>query len=145
MTKIREIEKRDLKRVQEIEEAIFQKPWSLENLGYYLNHDHYYGYVAEEQDTLSGFIFLSVSDQVEVDQIAVSKEKRNRGIGGQLLEKIDEVAQKEKVEKAYLEVRSSNEPAISLYENFGFQKIALRKNYYDNPPEDAVLYQKEIQ
>lgn len=70
--------------------------------------------------------------------IVVKKNKRNLGIGSQLLEEILQLAQKLNVKTITLEVNEKNEPAIKLYQKYGFEKIGLRKKYYNNQ-DDAII------
>ena len=67
---------------------------------------------------------------------------RGRGYGRLLMERLLREAEEENVEDITLEVRASNAPAIALYEAYGFQKEAVRKNYYSGPTEDALIYWK---
>lgn len=70
--------------------------------------------------------------------IVVKKNKRNLGIGSQLLEEILKLAQKLKIKTITLEVNEKNELAIKLYQKYGFEKIGLRKKYYNNQ-DDAII------
>ena len=78
----------------------------------------------------------------ELMRIAVHGACRGRGYGRLLMERLLREAEEENVEDITLEVRASNAPAIALYEAYGFQKEAVRKNYYSGPTEDALIYWK---
>lgn len=81
-----------------------------------------------------------VVDEATIVNIAVSPEWRRKKIGERLLVALLELAKSKGANKVTLEVRCSNEAAIKLYEKFGFTMIAMRKNYYQNPVEDAYVY-----
>jgi ribosomal-protein-alanine N-acetyltransferase len=86
-----------------------------------------------------GYLFVTqVMDTADIGNIAVSPEFRRQGIASLLLD----TALNGMDADVFLEVRHSNTPAIALYEKYGFQPIGIRKNYYDNPREDAILMQK---
>ena len=78
-----------------------------------------------------------VADEAELLKICVVAEWRNRGIAEKMLWGLLEKMREEGAAACFLEVRSKNSPAISLYEKLGFEKIALRKDYY--PDDDAVV------
>ena len=105
-----------------------------------LDHQDVEVWVALQGGDLLGYVVLQCSgDEAELINIAVRKGKRKLGIGSALLSKTVDVAVGLDVKKLFLEVRSSNQQAISLYERFGFDQVGMRKNYYSNPREDAQI------
>ncbi len=80
----------------------------------------------------------------EILNIGVKKECQKQGIGQRLLEECINTLREIQVENLLLEVRASNLSARSLYEKSGFQQIAVRKEYYHQPIEDAIIYQKYL-
>ena len=92
-----------------------------------------------EDGALLGYAVLStVLDEGNLDNIAVAPEARRRGIADALLSALTAFG-REHLACLMLEVRSSNAPAIALYEKHGFAAVGRRKNYYELPKEDAVL------
>lgn len=92
-----------------------------------------------EDGTLLGYAVLStVLDEGNLDNIAVAPEARRNGIADALLSALTAFG-REHLSRLMLEVRSSNAPAIALYEKHGFAAVGRRKNYYDAPREDAIL------
>ena len=86
-----------------------------------------------------GYAVLSVIlDEGNLDNIAVARPARRRGVGDALLSVLTGFG-REHLACLMLEVRASNAPAIALYEKHGFAAVGRRKNYYDAPREDAVL------
>lgn len=89
---------------------------------------------------IAGYIVARESaGELHINNVAVRDQYRRRGIGLALLGRIIDEAKRLSVTTAFLEVRSSNFPAQSLYEKCGFKAIARRANYYTDPREDAVV------
>jgi len=88
----------------------------------------------------TGFaVVRQVGDDGELLQIAVDSSARRCGIGDSLMAAILEYAADNVLPSVFLEVRSSNSAAIGLYEKHGFKPVRTRKDYYDDPTEDAVV------
>jgi ribosomal-protein-alanine N-acetyltransferase len=101
--------------------------------------------VAEAADQVIAFLVARhVSREWELENIAVEPVSRRTGLGRQLLGSLIQHARETKSEAVFLEVRASNLPAQTLYENAGFVQTGVRKNYYANRAEDAVLYRLEL-
>ena len=89
---------------------------------------------------VAGYSVLRVlAPEAEVEDICVSEDMRKLGIGRCLLEHMISVAGEKGAENIYLEVRSKNEAAIGLYKKMGFQDSYVRKGYYRDPVDDAVI------
>ena len=92
-----------------------------------------------EDGSILGYAVLSVIlDEGNLDNIAVAPAARRQGVADALLSALIGFG-REHLAVLMLEVRSSNAPAIALYEKYGFDVVGRRKNYYDAPREDAVL------
>lgn len=85
-----------------------------------------------------------VADELHVNNIAVRPTYRRKGIGGALLKRVLDVGALVGAGMAVLEVRDSNKSAQALYEHYGFQVAGRRKDYYSNPPEDALIMRMDI-
>lgn len=93
---------------------------------------------AIEDDTVIGFLaFEQVVDEGSIVEVAVHPDCRRRGIARSLI--TSAINSADGLHSVFLEVRESNTPAIKLYESLGFERIAVRKGYYDRPKEDAVI------
>ena len=102
-------------------------------------------FVVKENDEVIGFIILSVvGSEAEVLQIAVKGNLRRKGAGTFLINNILRWCSRNEVRSMYLEVRISNKNAIDLYRKTGFEVIGKRKNYYDDPIEDALIMTRRI-
>lgn len=93
----------------------------------------------EEGRTIAIFSGQIVMDELQIDNIAVAENRRHEGLAKTLLARAVETARQKSVNIAVLEVRSNNEAAIKLYKQQGFAATGRRKNYYQNPPDDALL------
>lgn len=94
---------------------------------------------------LSGFIASRlIGDELHVNNVAVRDEYRRAGIGRTLLERVLAAAREAGASAAFLEVRASNEAAKALYSRCGFCVAGQRKNYYSDPPENALLMRRII-
>jgi ribosomal-protein-alanine N-acetyltransferase len=93
-----------------------------------------------ENGLLTGFLILSVvSDEAEIIQVAVKNGFSRLGIGGSLVKDAVFFSMHNGVSEIFLEVRASNEPALRTYLKNGFEKVGVRKSYYSDPVEDAVI------
>ena len=100
--------------------------------------------VQGEDGAILGYAVLSaVLDEGNLDNIAVAPEARRQGVADALLSALTGFG-REHLSCLMLEVRSSNAPAIALYEKHGFQAVGRRRNYYDAPREDAILMTLEF-
>lgn len=128
----------------EIENACFSSCWSYEQFKCIGDLDYARFFVAKCDGTAVGFAGIYLLGDAELVNIAVLPEHRKKGIAQSLLETCVELAKKENCFKMFLEVRKSNTAAISLYSKNGFTDVAIRKKYYSDPTEDAVVMVKEI-
>ena len=138
---IRPMKEEDLKNVHEIEQASFTMAWSFESFQEVLQSSYRYYIVAEEEGQILGFAGMSlIVDEADIENIAVSKEHRRQGLGRELLKALKAQALEQDMSVMFLEVRVSNTPAVCLYESEGFVPVGRRKDYYEAPREDALLY-----
>ncbi len=129
--------------VLEIENECFSHPWSRQSIESELNNKTSVFYTALEGDEVAGYIGMStVLDEGYIFNVAVSAKHRKKGIGSALISELVTYGKKNNFCFLTLEVRESNENAISLYSKFGFIKVGERKNYYSDPAENAVLMTK---
>ena len=85
-----------------------------------------------------------VVDELEIDNVAVAPGWRGAGVGAKLLAEALQIAHQRGAVQAFLEVRANNTAARSLYEKQGFTTIGRRKNYYQDPVDDALIFSKKI-
>ncbi len=138
---VRLMKSADVPSVAEIEREAFTTPWKAETFEGLIGRDGMELLVMEDPDgTVVGYAVLwCILDQGELANIAVRPEDRGRGLGAQLLREVLSACRERGVQSLYLEVRASNEAAIKLYGQFGFQDVGRRRDYYRNPTEDARI------
>ena len=138
---IRKMTAADLEAAVCLEQACFSDPWSRAVLEESLTHPLYHYFAEEEDGTVRGYAGLSIIlDEGNIANIAVLPEYQRRGIGEALLQALIRCAREAGVRDLFLEVREHNAPAIALYEKYGFQRTGYRKDYYQDPVEDARIY-----
>ncbi len=134
-----------LPEVLAIEEMSFAIPWTEEMFLVELSAEYSYSWVWLEDDAVLGYLICWLEfEDFHIANLAVSPQARGRGIGRQLMEHALSWALQNEVERSLLEVRTSNLPARSLYSSLGFKPIAIRRGYYDNPYEDALILEKRF-
>lgn len=94
---------------------------------------------AREGDLVGYMCYWLVFDELRLMNLAVEPSIRRRGIASDLIRYMLSVGRESGAVRAVLEVRASNVAALSLYERVGFRQVALRRRYYTDPVEDAVL------
>lgn len=127
-------------QVAALERACFSRPWSEEALQGELWNDSAVVIVAEGEDgSLLGYAGLqTVLDEGYINNVAVDPACRRQGVADELISAFVRFGAA-KLAFLTLEVRASNAPAIALYAKHGFEEVGRRKNYYDDPREDALL------
>ena len=137
---LREMTVDDIDAVTQIEKLLFHDPWTREGLFTYLAKDNTLFLVVEERGRLLGYIgFLYVLDEGDILNVGVIPERQGEGIGAFILTGLTRLASSLGIKTFHLEVRAGNARALRLYERMGFCRDGLRKNYYTDPTEDAVL------
>ena len=137
---------RDLDQVLRIERLSFSAPWSRAAfLSELLENDRARYFVARIGDQVVGYTGMwIIIDEGHITNVAVQPHWRNRGIATQLLDALDDVARANGVRRMTLEVRKSNIVAHTLYEKLGFRDAGIRRAYYRDNNEDAIIMWKEL-
>lgn len=137
---LREMLVDDLDQVMEIEETLFSPPWTREGMFTFLTREDTMFLAVEEKGSVIGYIgSLLVLDEAEILNVAVRKDKQRAGVGGFLMCGLLRLLSERGIRTVHLEVRTGNGTARRLYERNGFAVDGIRKNYYSDPVEDAVL------
>ena len=132
-------------QVAELEKICFSDPWSENSVAAELKNHLSCWLVAEEDGKVAGYVgSQTVIDESDMMNVAVHPDHRRKGIAEALVVELVEALKKRESHCLTLEVRASNEPAKALYEKLGFIQVGLRKNYYRNPKEDALILRKEF-
>ncbi|TAK02492.1 MAG: ribosomal-protein-alanine N-acetyltransferase [Candidatus Manganitrophaceae bacterium] len=138
----------DVERVLAIEQAAYTSPWTRRMFESELWENPFsFAYVAreEEQRRIVGYVlFWMVYDELHLMNVAVDPAWRKRGIGEELVRFAINTGVGRGIRMATLEVRTSNLTAQSLYRKLGFHQVGVRRSYYREPREDALLLQCEF-
>ena len=135
----------DLVAIMPIEAAGFHRPWRMETFAALLDRPDTDVLVATLDEVVVGYAVLTAqSGDAELANLAVDPGHRRRGIGSALLRGCLEILQERRAHWVFLAARASNEVAAGLYEAFGFHEIGRHADYYQDPPEDAVIFAREV-
>ncbi len=130
-----------LSQLRALESLCFEYYWTEEQFRLGLEKKAFFVLGYEEQGMLVGYLAYSiVLDEMEVLNLGVHPEFRRKGIGKALMLDLMQRCREMNVKRGLLDVKESNAPAIGLYESLGFVQVGVRKNYYPDTREDALLY-----
>ena len=146
---IRKMLSADIPAIALIESHVHSHPWT-EGIFKDCFKENYESFVLknEEKQSIDGYLITqTILDECHILTIGVKKKSQHQGLATQLLQFFIDQKQ-ESCQRILLEVRESNQPAIHLYKNLGFECIALRKNYYQdtlkNQYENALIFEKNL-
>ena len=132
-------------QVAELEKICFSDPWSENSVASELNNPLSCWLVAEDDGKVAGYIgSQTVMGETDMMNVAVHPDYRRQRIAEKLIDALVGELKARESHCLTLEVRATNEPAKALYEKLGFTQVGLRKNYYRNPKEDALILRKEF-
>jgi len=130
----------DVAEVGALEARVFPDAWSADSFLAEVERKPDIGYpiaVRRDRELVAYAVVWFIVDEIHIGNIAVHPEHQGAGLGSALLEHILEEGRRRSMAFATLEVRPSNTSAIALYERYGFEKVAVRRRYYQNDREDA--------
>ena len=131
-------------QVAALEKLCFSDPWSEASITSELENPLSLWLIAEEDGAVCGYVgSQTVLDETDMMNIAVHPDCRRKGIAAALITELVSRLKARGSRVLRLEVRESNFSAIALYEALGFTQLGLRKNYYRNPKENALILGKE--
>jgi ribosomal-protein-alanine N-acetyltransferase len=143
------MEERDLPRVLEIERLSFSHPWEESAFrGEIGNRGISFPWVivVSPGGKIAGYLLIwLVENEAQISNFALHPDFRGRGIGREVLEKKLQSLRRMGARSVILEVRPTNFTARRLYAHLGFKPLAIRKNYYRNPVEDALVMIKRFE
>ena len=136
----------DLEALTALEEMCFTDAWSANLMSEMFAGDLDEVFVLEDEGQVIGYGNIrDISGDCDLMSICVRPDRQGQGGGSLLMERILAYARGRKARQVFLEVRRSNAPAQALYRKFGFQELGVRKNYYTDPQEDALVMQLLLQ
>ena len=140
----------DLKAILEIEQISFRWPWGRISFESELQRQNAFNYIVKSNNDASleqviAYVILRlIVDELHILKIAVKPAWRGQGIATWLLEQCFKLGGERGAESIRLEVRTSNIPAVGLYQKLGFKVIANRPRYYTDTKEDALIMMKNL-
>ena len=140
------IEKMNLNHLNELQEILisdFDDFWSFSTLKEELENENSSYIIGKINNEIIGFAGLKIIfDKADIMNIVIKKTYRNQGIGTLLLENLILLAKDLNISTLFLEVNEQNKPAIHLYEKLGFEKLGVRKKYYNN--NNGIIMKKNL-
>ena len=138
----------DVEAVYAIELATFPTPWTLDSFHYEIRENQYAHYIVavNEDEKIIGFCGMwIVMDAAQITNVAVLEEARGLGVGEALMREAMKAATNGGAEMMSLEVRVTNTVAQNLYRKLNFQDGGIRKGYYTDNGEDALVMWVKLQ
>lgn len=137
----------DLGETSDIEKQSFSLPWSKDDFREIVLSQLYKALVARgPQNKILGYIvFYLAADEAHVMNVVTNPKYRRRGIAQTMLNFVHDIFRKEGIKIAYLELRRSNYSAYRLYKKQGYVYVSLRRGYYADNMEDAILMKKVLE
>ncbi len=143
---IRQMTEEDVAAVAVLEAENFSRPWSHDAFYKTLSDENYIVIIAKESDAVLGYcVLLCTGEEADITNVCTAPVARGKGVATEILTTLMEEGTSRGVTEFFLEVRESNTPARRLYTKLGFEEIGLRKNYYEEPKEHAVLMKKAME
>jgi len=142
---IRRMKKSDLEEILSIEKKSFLSPWSRSAFETEIQADYSYPLILTSSDSTQILGYLCcwlILNECYILNLSIHVEYQRRGLASQLIEYLFEFCKQKGAHHFFLEVRESNQKAISLYKKFGFEIYGNRKCYYTDTGEDALLMQR---
>lgn len=143
MIEIRRMRPEDAEAAARLEAICFSHPWSAKAFAQCAADENVCYLMAWEGEKLVGNCGVrNIAGDGEITNVAVDPACRRQRVGTELMNKLLETGRSMGIEAFTLEVRASNQAAIRLYESFGFLLEGTRRNFYEDPREDALIYWK---
>jgi len=134
---LRPMQMEDMEAIMVIEPTIYSHPWTRGNFVDSLNSGYSAWVLLQQQKVIGYALMMMVLDEAHLLNISVAKPQQKQGLGRYLLTHMIEISRRHKAANMFLEVRTSNLSAITLYESMGFCEMAIRRGYY---PADPVIF-----
>jgi [ribosomal protein S18]-alanine N-acetyltransferase len=142
---IRDMLESDLAAVHAIETVSFSSPWSEDSIVSEIRSTHSITRAAVLDDSVVGYVMAKlILDEGQLLDISVHPNYRRMKVASMLMDDLVSILRADGCKSLFLEVRGSNTNAVNLYGRYGFVPVSTRKDYYINPPEDAIIMKLEI-
>ena len=145
MLEIRIAKEQEIEEIARLEQEIFPDPWSMTALRDTWNQKQAQILGAWLDGQMAGYVIVYfAADESEIARIAVDEKFRRQGVAGALLDEMERVLAGKGIVRLMLDVRKSNAAALRFYLSRGFKEDGVRKNFYTNPIEDAILMSRGL-
>jgi len=143
---MRKMNMSDLKAVSDLDEICHSHPWGPANFqGELLRQDDGFNMVLTDGSSLKGYLCCwMVLDELHIGTVGVHPSLRRQGLARQLMLSGHAWAKSREATMAHLEVRAGNESAIALYQGIGYRQVGVRKAYYPDNQENALLLMADL-
>lgn len=140
-----QLDESNIDQVIALEKLCFAYHWTSEQFRLGLRDGAYTVLGFFDKDNLSGYLAFSlIEDEMEILNLAVHPKCRRQGIGTSLLKHAFRICRETGIAKSFLDVKESNKGALNLYKKFGYSQIGIRKKYYPDTREDALLFRYDF-
>lgn len=144
-TEIRVMSIEDAALTAEMEHQLFDDAWSEKSIVETIRQNNTICLLAERAGKITGYILVyTAADEAEIARIGVLPEFQRCGCASALMEALEHICRENEIRKVLLDVRESNQPAKAFYKKYGFREDGVRRNFYENPSEDAILMSLEV-
>ncbi len=135
----------DIKALAALEKECFSENWSEKGIADSMELVYTEFVVAVFEERVVGYISVYCSvDEGEIMNVTVTESMRRKGVAVKMFDMLFDILKERGIQKVFLDVRVSNEPAMSLYEKLGFERVGKRPAFYRKPREDAYIYRLDI-
>lgn len=142
---IRKMTMQDLDEVMIIEKDSFSLPWSRQSYESELQNQYADYLICDYQGDVAAYVGMwTVFEDAHITNVAVGRKFRRMGMGRALMLEEEKLALAKQASRIILEVRPSNTSALALYKELGYIRTSLRKNYYSDNQEDAIVMAKYL-
>jgi len=136
----------DVQGLIDLEKLCFAYHWTREQFILGLEKNTFRTLGIKDGDQLVGYIAFSlIEDEMEILNLAVHPDFRRKGIAARLMDRALEMCIKKGIARSFLDVKGSNTAALTLYRKYGYKQIGVRKKYYPDTKEDALLFRYDFE
>lgn len=141
-THIRWMCRNDMQEVLAIENEVFEFPWSSEDFTRCLRGRNVIGMVVEFEERVAGYMVYELHKaRLHILNFAVRPDCQRHGVGSQMVNKLVSKLSSQRRTRIMLEIREGNLPAQVFFRSQGFRAVSVLRNFYEDTPEDAYLFQ----
>ena len=134
MYQISDVNKKDYKKISQIEKQLFEYPWNIKDLSKYAEQEYFKIWKIELNKIIGYVLFFDIKNEIEIIKIGITKDHQRKNCGSFFINEM----KKKGTQNIFLEVSSANIEAINFYYKNGFKKTGIRKKYYQVKDETRI-------